>query len=270
MGNGAQMKKMNILFITQEDPFYVRLFFEEFFRNYPFPDEIKGVVIAPTMGKKSAGKLMRQMYDFYGPIDFFRVGSKYAYYRFCDIISRKVPLKTFYSIEQVCRKYGVNVMHRERVNSEDFLAELGRMKIDLIISVAAPQIFKEKLINLPGRGCINIHNSRLPKYRGMLPNFWQMFNGEKSVGTTIHYINAGIDDGGILFQKETPIEPGESLDSLIRRTKQLGAIFMIDAVLSLRKGTIKPLPNRKEEATYYTFPTKEQAKEFRRRGYRLL
>lgn len=264
------MKKMNILFITQEDPFYVRLFFEEFFRNYPFPDEIKGVVIAPTMGKKSAGKLMKQMYDFYGPVDFFRVGSKYAYYRFCDIISRKVPLKTFYSIEQVCRKYGVNVMHRERVNSEDFLDELSKMKIDLIISVAAPQIFKEKLINLPSRGCINIHNSRLPKYRGMLPNFWQMFNGEKSVGTTIHYINAGIDDGDILFQKETPIGPGESLDSLIRKTKQLGAIFMIDAVLSLRKGPIKPLPNRKEEATYYTFPTKEQAKEFRRRGYRLL
>jgi len=144
------------------------------------------------------------------------------------------------------------------------------MDIDLDISVAAPQIFKEKLIKLPSRGCINIHNSKLPKYRGMLPNFWQMFNGEKAVGTTIHFINAGIDDGDILFQKETPIEPGESLDSLIKRTKKLGAIFMIDAVLSLKQGPVKPLPNRKEEATYFTFPTKEQAKEFRKRGYKLL
>lgn len=263
-------KKLNILFITQEDPFYVRLFFEEFFRNYPHPEDIKGVVIAPTMGKKSAGKLMKQMYDFYGPLDFLKVGSKYAYYRFCDTISRNLPLKSFYSIEQVCRKYGVKVMHRAKVNSEDFLSELKQMKTDLVISVAAPQIFKEKLIKLPSRGCINIHNSPLPKYRGMLPNFWQMFNGEKSVGTTIHFINAGIDDGDILFQKETPIEPGESLDSLIKRTKKLGALFMIDAVLSLKKGPIKPLPNRKDEATYFTFPTKEEAKEFRRRGYRLL
>jgi methionyl-tRNA formyltransferase len=264
------MKKLNILFITQEDPFYVRLFFEEFFRNYPHPEDIKGVVIAPTMGKKSAGKLMRQMYDFYGPVDFFRVGSKYAYYRFCDVISRNLPLRSYYSIAQVCRKYAVPVMQRANVNSEDFLAELRKMNIDLVISVAAPQIFKEKLIKLPGCGCINIHNSKLPKYRGMLPNFWQMFNGEKTVGTTIHFINAGIDDGDILLQKETPIESGESLDSLIKRTKKLGAIFMIDAVLSLKQGPVKPLPNRKAEATYFTFPTKEQAKEFRRRGYRLL
>lgn len=270
MGNDTKMKKLNIAFITQEDPFYVRLFFEEFFRNYPYPEDIKAVVIAPTMGKKSAGKLMKQMYDFYGPVDFLRVGTKYAYYRFCDTMSRKLRLGSFYSIAQVCRKYGVSVMHRASVNSEDFLRELRAMNIDLIISVAAPQIFKEKLINLPSRGCINIHNSKLPKYRGMLPNFWQMFNGEKSVGTTIHFINAGIDDGDILFQKDTPIEPGESLDSLIKRTKKLGAIFMIDAVLSLKQGPVKPIANRKEEATYYTFPTKEQAKEFRRRGYRLL
>lgn len=264
------MRKFNLLFITQEDPFYVRLFFEEFFRNYPYPQDIKGVVIAPTMGKKSIGKLMRQMYDFYGPLDFLRVGSKYAYYRFCDKISKKMPLRAFYSIEQVCRKYGVNVLHRQKINDEEFLREARGMDLDLVISVAAPQIFKEKLIALPSRGCINIHNSRLPKYRGMLPNFWQMFNGEKAVGTTIHFINAGIDDGDILFQKETEILPGESLDSLIRRTKKLGAFFMIDAVLSLKQGPVKPLPNRKEEATYYTFPTKEQAREFRRRGYRLL
>lgn len=264
------MKKFNILFITQEDPFYVRLFFEEFFRNYPGPEDIKGVVIAPAMGKKSTGKLMRQMYDFYGPMDFLRVGTKYACYRLLDKVSRAVPLKAFYSIEQVCRKYGVTVMHRARINDESFLAEARRMDLDLIISVAAPQIFKDKLIGIPGRGCINIHNSRLPKYRGMLPNFWQMFNGEKAVGTTIHFINAGIDDGDILFQKETGILPGESLDSLIKRTKKLGALFMVDAVLSLKQGPVKPLPNRREDATYYTFPTKAEAREFRRRGYRLL
>jgi len=264
------MKRFNILMITQEDPFYVRLFFEEFFRNYGPIDEIKGVVIAPTMGKKSFSQLLKQMYGFYGPIDFIRMGFKYVYYKLCAKLSRSLPLKGFYSIEQLCRRYGVPVMHRAKVNSTEFLEEIKKLDLDLIISVAAPQIFKEKLIAIPKEGCINIHNSRLPKYRGMLPNFWQMYHGEKAVGTTVHRINAGVDDGEILIQKETAIQPGDSLDSIIRRTKRFGAGVMIEVIEGLKAGSIKPKENRREDATYFTFPTARDVAEFRRRGNRLL
>ena len=264
------MKRFNILMITQEDPFYVRLFFEEFFRNYGSLDEIKGVVIAPTMGKKSFKKLVAQMYGFYGPFDFLKMGLKYAYYKLCAKLSRTLPLKGFYSIEQLCRQYGVPVMHHSSVNAEAFLNEIRRLDLDLIISVAAPQIFKGPLIAIPKEGCINIHNSKLPRYRGMLPNFWQMYHGEKSVGTTVHRINAGVDDGEILIQKETEIRPGESLDSIIQRTKRFGASVMMEAIAGLKAGSLKPLPNRKQEATYFTFPTPLDVAEFRRRGNRLL
>jgi methionyl-tRNA formyltransferase len=270
MGDTEEMKRFNILMITQDDPFYVREFFEEFLKRYPCPQELRGVVIAPAMGKKTFAQLIKQMYDFYGLKDFLRMGFRYAFYKTGDIVSRRIPLGRSYSIAQVCSRHKVPVFHRANINSEVFLNEIRKLDLDLIISVAAPQIFKEKLIGTPRKGCINIHNSKLPKYRGMLPNFWQMFHGEKTVGTTIHYINAGLDDGEILMQKETSIGENESLDSLIRKTKKFGAEMMVEAIAGIKTGSLKPRPNLKEESTYFTFPTKKNVREFRRKGYRLV
>jgi methionyl-tRNA formyltransferase len=257
-------------FITQDDPFYVRIFFEEFIRGCDFREEIVGVVIAPAMGKKRFSALLRQMYDFYGPRDFLRVGTRYVLYK----VASRLPAWTrggrFFSVDQVCRSYGVRVVRAQNVNAPEFLEQLAHWNLDLLISVAAPQVFREQLIGIPRNGCINIHNSKLPKYRGMLPNFWQMHHGEERVGTTIHRINAGIDDGEILLQAETPIEAGESLHSLICRTKRLGARLMIDVVRQFREGKVRAIPNRKEEATYFTFPTRQDVTEFRRRGHRLI
>jgi methionyl-tRNA formyltransferase len=104
----------------------------------------------------------------------------------------------------------------------------------------------------------------------MLPNFWQMYHGETSVGLTVHRINAGIDDGDILLQTETPIVAGESLDALIRRTKRLGAGLLIDVLRCVRNGDVRVIENPREHATYFKFPTRRDAEEFRRRGYRLI
>lgn len=259
-----------ILFITQEDPFYVRLFFEEFLAHCPRRDEIAGVVIAPTMGKKSLSKLARQMYEFYGPVDFVRMGLRYAYYKLMSRLARAWRTRRFYSIRQVCEHYRIPVLETSNINDAAFLASIGSLGIDLVISVAAPQIFREALLALPKHGCINIHNAKLPKYRGMLPNFWQMYHGEKAVGTTIHRINASLDDGDILLQRESPVEPGETLEALIQRTKRDGARLMIEAVEDIRDGRIQPLPNNAAAATYFSFPTKAQVREFKARGYRLL
>ena len=256
--------------ITQEDPFYLRLFFEEFLQRYPRRDEIAAIVVAPAMGKKSSVRLARQMYEFYGPIDFLRMGARFAFFKLAARFGRLLSLKRFYSIDQVCAYYDVPVWHVANVNSDEFLNRLRSLDLDLIVSVAAPQVFKRPLLSLARHGAINIHNSKLPRYRGMLPNFWQMFHGEKSVGTTIHRINESLDDGAILSQSETPIKPGETLDSLIRRTKRAGAAQMIDVVEHIKAGTAREVENSREQATYFTFPTRDQVREFRRRGYRLV
>jgi len=264
------MKPLSIAFITQDDPFYVRVFFEKFMEARDRLDVINAVVIAPAMGKKSFAALLRQMYDFYGPWNFLRVGIRYVLYRVGSRLPAWARAGRFFSVEQICRHHGVVAIHARDVNSPAFLALVGQWKLDLLISVAAPQVFREPLIVLPRLGCINIHNSKLPKYRGMLPNFWQMFHGERTVGTTIHRINVGIDDGDILMQEETPIEAGENLDSLIRRTKMQGAEYMVEMLRRFRTSEVRALPNRKEEATYFTFPTRRDVEEFRRRGFRLI
>lgn len=269
MGDSTAMKELRVAFITQSDPFYVREFFDEFFRAYDWHGDVKAVVIAPAMGKKTFAALLRQMYQFYGPWIFFWTGIRYVLYRLASNLPDWVCGGRTFSIEQVCRHHGIRVLHANNVNAPDFLAQLARLELDLIVSVAAPQIFANALISLPRLGCINIHNSKLPKYRGMLPNFWQMFHGERSAGTSIHRINAGIDDGDILLQAETPINPRETLDALIRRTKVHGARMMVDMLRQFKNGEVRVLPNCREEATYFTFPTRADVAEFRRRGYRL-
>jgi methionyl-tRNA formyltransferase len=264
------MTPLSIAFVTQDDPFYVRVFFEEFMDIRDRSDAIKAVVIAPAMGKKSFLALLRQMYDFYGPWNFLQVGVRYVFYRLASKLPAWARRGRFFSVDQICRHHGIRATYARNINAPEFLAHVAQWDLDLLISVAAPQVFREPLIGLPRLGCINIHNSKLPKYRGMLPNFWQMFHGEKTVGTTIHRINAGIDDGEILMQEETLIHAGEDLDSLIRRTKVLGARFMVEMLRRFRTNEVRALPNPKEEATYFTFPTRRDVAEFRKRGFRLI
>lgn len=268
MGDSAAMRAFRVVFVSQEDPFYVRLFFEEFLKSYPKRWEVAAVVFAPPMGKRSVIDLAKQMYQFYGLVDFLRVGTRYVSYK----VRSRLPVMggRFFSVRQVCRYHGVPVLDVDSVNGESFLDVLRASKPDLVISVAAPQVFRAALIGIPRLGCINIHNAKLPKYRGMLPNFWQMYCGEKAVGTTIHRINDKLDDGEILFQTETDIEPGESLDELICRTKRFGAHLMVRAIDALERGVAVPVPNVTAEATYFSFPTSADVAEFRKKGYRLI
>jgi methionyl-tRNA formyltransferase len=261
---------LRILFITQDDPFYVRLFFEEFFRRYQHLSEIQGVVIAQAMGKKSKSKLARQMYDFYGPFDFFRMGMRYAAYKSLAAAPGFMKSNGSYNITQVCENHGIHVIHESAINAEPFLSRLQGMNLDLIISVAAPSIFKQNIIAIPKRGCINIHHAPLPKYRGMMPNFWQLYHGEQSVGMTIHEINPGIDDGRIILQKDVDIRPEETLDSVIKRTKKIGAHFMVEAIELIKSGKVDYKENPATEGTYFSFPTREDVKKFKRRGKKIM
>ncbi len=263
-------KDFRLLFITQDDPFYVRLFFEEFFKTNSSLKDVVAVVIVDAMGKKSVLKLARQMHDFYGTADFLKVGIRYFAYKALARTPGVSLLEKSFSLKQLCGRYGIRVMCGSDINSREFLDELEPLGIDLVISVAAPVIFKEPLIRLPKHGCINIHNGMLPRYRGMLPNFWQMYHGEEKVGITVHEINAKLDDGRIIIQDEVPLLSDETLDSLIRRTKRMGAQTMAKAVAMIKAGTVSYRKNPHEEGSYFSFPTKSDVQEFKRRGKRLL
>jgi len=263
---------MNIIFFTQEDPFYVKVFFDEFFRQYQHLDDIKAIVLSRPMGEKSTARLARQMYDFYGPMDFFRVGLQYTYKKIMG--KRSIPKGSSrntrtYTIKQLAELYGLAILERNDLNSPSFLALIKEYDPDLFISIACPIIFKEPLIKIPRLDAINIHNAPLPRYRGMLPNFWQLYHGEKEAGMTIHRIDTGLDTGDIVLQHFMPIDPRDSLHDLIVKTKKEGVGQVIKVIDDFKNAAVK-YSRMEGEGSYFTFPSRAEVNEFKRRGKRLL
>jgi methionyl-tRNA formyltransferase len=176
----------------------------------------------------------------------------------------------YYSIAQLAKAYGIPYEHVANPNQPEFIAGLERRAPELMVSVACPYILKEKILSIPPRGCINIHHAPLPRYKGMMPTFWQLFHGERQLGVTIHYMAAKVDEGDALLQDSLAVTPGESLHELIRRSKRHGAHCMARALRSIQSNEAVAVPMDHAQGSYFTFPRREEALEFRRRGLRAI
>ena len=174
------------------------------------------------------------------------------------------------SVEDVARKN--HIPHRVITNSNDpaYVQHIRELTPDLIISSSAPQIIKPELLSVPKYGVINVHGALLPDYRGTLPSFWYLYNDEKLGGATVHYMSAKIDDGDIIEQGSVDISDCKSMFRLMKKTKAVGGELMIKALADIADGTVERRKNETEKGRYFTWPTVEQAKEFRRKGKRLI
>jgi methionyl-tRNA formyltransferase len=155
-------------------------------------------------------------------------------------------------------------------NSTEFVEGVRNRAAHLLISVACPYLLKRPLLECPSMGCINLHNAPLPRYKGMMPTFWQMYHGEKCVGLTIHYMTEKIDDGRALFQDQMEVRENETLDQLIRRSKRRAAHCLAEVLRRLENGTARLVALQTENSSYFTFPRREEIQEFRRRGLRAI
>jgi len=261
---------MRIEFLTQDDPLYILPFFEEFFLNYAPEFEILQVSSSRAMGKRPRAQLLRELMELYGPVGLLRIGAKVVTSRVLGLVPREHNASGFHTLAQLCRAYGAPYKAIDSPNAKEFLAEVKERKADAIVSVACPYILKEALLNLPPLGCVNIHHAPLPRYKGMMPTFWQMYHGEKKVGVTVHYMAAKVDEGAALLQDELEIEPGESLDHLIRRSKRHAAHCMARVLRQIQAGTQQTIPLNQTDGSYFTFPTSEQIRDFHQRGLRAI
>jgi methionyl-tRNA formyltransferase len=221
-------------------------------------DEIVAVaVVSPIYKRSSWARQAGQFVASFGMREFLvealhYVGSKLAGRR--------------HSVKGLARSNGIPVLTPEDVNSTEFLDALRALDPDLVISVSCPQIFGKELLELPRRGCINVHSALLPRYRGVMPTFWVLANGEHTTGVTVHRMTAGIDDGDLLVQRRVEIAPDETLHSLMRRCKAVAAEAVLETVARLRSGSVRGLPNPSDEGSYFSFPTREDVLRFRQRG----
>lgn len=267
-------KTLRIVIVTQLDPFYIPLFFDAFFKSLGEKRDtvvLQGVVIQKPLGNKTRKGLAKRVLGLYGFWGTVQKTLELMRNRVGDKLHRAVNLGRPRSIASIVESNGYDVIPHTDVNGPAFIQMLKDEEIDLVVSVSASQIFKEELLSVPPLGCINMHNGELPKYKGMLPNFWQMFNGETHTTLTIHRMAAKLDEGDIVFTRKTEIGADTTLEELIKRTKENSASALMDLLIGIANGqSLEGTPPGEENSTYYTFPKKEDVREFRKRGYRVL
>lgn len=255
--------------ITQEDCLYLPQFLHNVLRHRRA--NILGITILPTlMPKQTWSTTLRDHLALYGPTQFLRQSMRYAVRRGLGVVGRALPLPAFYSVASVAEHHGLPRIETANVNSKEYLDELRRLQLDLVISINASQKFKRDILALPRLGCINVHGALLPRYRGRLPSFWVLANGEQETGATVHFMNEELDDGPILLQERVRIAPEDTQDSIIRKTKALGSRLLVEAIDRLEQGSAATLPNDRSQATYFSFPTRADGLRLRQQGRRFL
>jgi methionyl-tRNA formyltransferase len=145
-------------------------------------------------------------------------------------------------------------------NNDEFRAQLTALNPDTIIVVGYGRIIPQWMIDLPRLGNINLHASLLPKYRGAAPIQWAIAQGESVTGVTTMRINAGLDTGDILLQKEIPINPRDTAETLAPTLAAIGAVLMIETLRGLQAGSIRPRPQDDGNATLAPIIKKEDGR----------
>jgi methionyl-tRNA formyltransferase len=145
-------------------------------------------------------------------------------------------------------------------NNDEFRAQLTALKPDAIVVVGYGRIIPQWMIDLPRLGNINLHASLLPKYRGAAPIQWAIARGETMTGVTTMRIDAGLDTGDILLQKETLINPTDTAETLAPALAAIGADLMVDTLRGLDAGTLAPRAQDHAKATLAPILKKEDAR----------
>jgi len=168
-----------------------------------------------------------------------------------DLKRQPSPVKQ----EAIARK--LPVMQPDRARNPEFVQALAALNPDLIVVAAYGQILPPTILSLPHYGCLNVHASLLPKYRGAAPIQWAIIEGETGTGVTIMKMDAGLDTGDILTQQSTPIRPSDNAESLHDRLAKMGAELLLQTIPQYVAGTITPRPQPIQGATYARKITKE-------------
>ena len=240
---------MNVAYLTTDDPLYLPAFFERVLSQRSDPATV--YVVPP-------------LYRNQTPLDaawrYFRTfGLRAAWGLVLRVAGAKLRRR---SIASVCAQHGIRCDPVSNVNDAEFLERLRSERTDLIVSVSCPQIFKKPLIELAPRGCLNVHGAILPAYRGVMPSFWMLANGERQAGVSIFFVNEQIDAGELAGQRIFDIPENDTLDSFLHRSKSVGAELLVDVLDGIERGTIARTPLDLSAGSYYSWPDRGAVEAF--------
>ncbi|MCI6991130.1 MAG: methionyl-tRNA formyltransferase [Clostridiales bacterium] len=151
---------------------------------------------------------------------------------------------------KVCAQgLGVPVFQPAKLRDGTALETIRQLDPELIVVAAYGRILPQEILDYPQFGCINVHSSLLPKYRGAAPIHWAILNGDQETGVTIMHMALALDAGDIIAQRATPIDPNETVEELHDRLAQLGAQLLVDTVAEIAAGTAGRTPQAEDQVT---------------------
>jgi len=256
----------------QNDPFYLPRVLEKYLRE--FADTTAGINIQSVgQGGRSVVRTALDLLRMYGP--------GYFQHKLRGYMVRKVRARVVndllgrtgrcHSVAAVARKYGVAVDDAPDVNAEPFLEMLRDRGVEFIVSISGTQLYRKPLRLQTPYGIVNCHGALLPEYRGLMPSFWTLANGEREGGVSVHYVDRKLDNGPIIVQKRYRIHPFDTLEDVMARSKDLAAEAIIECVRKVEAGDLADLiPNPEELKTHYSMPTRADVARFRAAGHRFI
>lgn len=258
----------------QDEGRYLTKVLDKYLRE--FADSTAGINLQPiTQAKKSFAQTLLEFYRLYGPVYFVKKCWEQAS---CKIMGRLVngvlgSTRKCYSIHAVARKYGVPVTGPCDVNSPEFLQHLRDKGVQFIVSISGTQLYRKALREQTSHGIVNCHGALLPTYRGLMPSFWTLANGEKEGGVSVHFVDAKLDNGPIVVQRRYRIWPHDTLEDVMARSKDLAAECIIECVRKVedaaaRSAPVETIENDASKLTHFSMPTAEDVRRFRQNGHR--
>jgi methionyl-tRNA formyltransferase len=256
---------VRIYVLTQEDAFYLPRLLDHLLGARR---DVVGIGVVP--GELRAAHA-RRYWALMGPRAFALQVANLAAHRTLGLAGRIAPLARSYSVAGAARRHGVPLERVPAVNAPAFVARLRERGVELVVSLACPQIIRRDLLSVPARGAINLHGALLPAYRGLLPAFWVLANGEPHTGVTVHYMSEEVDHGPIILQERVPIRADDTVHTLVQRTKlEVGAPLLVRALEQIEQGVAAGRPSDPGTGRAFGYPDADAIRRFRARGRRFV
>lgn len=163
-------------------------------------------------------------------------------------------------VKQLAQTLDLPIIQPEKLRQPEALEQLRNWAPDLVVVAAFGQILRQEVLDLPPHGCINVHASLLPRWRGASPINAAILHGDEETGVTIMKMDAGLDTGPMLAQRAIPIAPEETAGSLFEKLSNLGADLLLETLPEYLAGTLTPVPQPQEGVTYAPMLKKEEGR----------
>ncbi|NOZ26040.1 MAG: hypothetical protein GXO94_08140 [Nitrospirae bacterium] len=258
---------MRIVFLSPDEPFYLPEFYRYVIEHLSPDHDIRVIMVPPVYKNTTKFDLVMRYARTFGLKEAAVLSWRVLRFKAMDLLFGGNG-RSFYSMKAVFKRYGIPYLYEVDVNSKRNLDRLRAWGTDLVISISCPQIFKKELIGLPPKGCLNLHGSILPDYRGVMPSFWVLANNEREAGSTLFFVNEKIDAGDVLVQRRFPVLADDTLESFIRRSKRIGAEMVVEGVEKIARNDFETYSLDMSRGNYYGWPEREDVKRFLVNGRR--